>query len=464
MPAPLRTYGKQEIRNLTKVIESGNFAHHQGGFIDQFEAEFAKDFGAEHAIAGATAMLLMHAIPGAIGAGAGDEIICDSVVQFHGVACLHSNVIPVWADVRKDNFLLDPKAVERKITKRTKAIWVTHLWGFPAEADKLRRIADKHGIYLLEDCAHAMFLDYKGKYVGNWGHMGTFSFNMGKHLGTGEGGMAITNDAQLAHELRRRIIFGESPPVLASNYRMTEFSAAVGVAQLKKVPRYLDEYRKGKPYIDEVVDECSWLQKRAIPKGGGVSPYSYACLFRGDKKGYDARALMNALESCGGTGGHRFGLGFTQRPAYQYDFFRVPRAYGDKGCPYSCHLYKGEVDLSEGQCPVAEDVIPRIVTTSNMVRSGEMRKKAAILKKAIKMVEAGTAPPDAYSDVQLAVLDIVEAHQPVAPKQVAKELARKGTALAPEQVRDVMESLRSGYPRKLSYAGPERFAYHDLSK
>ncbi|MDP6111797.1 MAG: DegT/DnrJ/EryC1/StrS family aminotransferase [Planctomycetota bacterium] len=462
--ASVRSFGKQEIRNLTKVIESGNFAHHSGGFIDKFEKEFAEDFGAKHAIAGATAMLLMHAIPGAIGAGAGDEIICDPVVQFHGIAGLHGNVVPVWADIRKDNFLLDPKAVEKKITKRTKGIWVTHLWGFPAEADKLRRIADKHGIYLIEDCAHAMFLDYKGKYVGNWGHIGTFSFNMGKHLGTGEGGMAITNDDSLNHELRKRIIFGESPPVLASNYRMTEFSAAVGVVQLKKVPRYLEEYRKGKLHLDKVVDECSWLGKRALPKGAGISPYQYACIFRGDKKGYSARALMNALQACGGEGNYRFGLGFTQRPAYQYDFFRAPRAYGDKGCPYNCHLYKGKVDMSDGLCPVAEDVIPRLVTTGNMVRASVMKKKASILKRAIQMVEAGKAPHDTYSDVQLAVLDIVQSLQPVGPASVTKELAKKGTELSSAAVLEAMEALRSGFPRKLSHAGPERFAYHDLTQ
>lgn len=110
MSTAVRTFGKQEIANLTKVIESGNFAHHKGGFIDRFEQEFAEDYDVKHAIAGASAMVLMHAIPGAIGAGAGDEIICDPVVQFHGIACLHGNVVPVWADVRKDDFLLDPEA------------------------------------------------------------------------------------------------------------------------------------------------------------------------------------------------------------------------------------------------------------------------------------------------------------------------------------------------------------------
>jgi len=457
-------YGREEIRNLTQVIKSGNFADHSGGFIQKFERDFEKALGAKHAVSGATAMVLMHAIPGAIGAGAGDEIICDPIVQFHGVACLHGNVVPVFTDVRPDNFLMDPKVVERKITKRTKAIWVTHLWGFPAEVDELRRIADKHGIYLLEDCAHAIFCDYKGKYLGNWGHIGTFSFNMGKQLPTGEGGMAITNDDKLAHELRRRVIFGESPPVLASNYRMTEFAAAVGVAQLKKVPGYLKQYLKGKEYLDEVVDSCSWLQKRTVPKGGSVAPYVYAFIFRGENAGIDYDAFKRALRLCSEGQGVGFGFGFTQKPAYLYEFFRNPNAYGNKGCPYNCHLYKGKVQFDEGTCPVAEDVLPRIVTTGNMTTVARCRKEAAVLKRAIAMTEAGDVPPDKYTREQELILDIVEAKQPIGPAEVARELKRKGVSLPTAKVLELMEALRSSYPRKLSHAGPIKFAYHDLSK
>ena len=265
-------FGKAEIRNLTKVIESGRFCDYRGGFMDRFRAEFASALEAKHAITAGSAMLLMQAIPGAIGAGPGDEIICDPVVQFHGIACLHNNVVPVWADVRQDDFLMDPKSVEERVTPRTKAIWVTHLWGFPAELDELRRIADRHGIYLLEDCAHALLAKYKGRYLGNWGHLGTFSFNMGKQLPTGEGGMAITNDDRLAAELNKRIIFGESPEVLSSNYRMTEFQAAVGVAQLKKVPGYLKTYREGKKVLDEAIADCPWLDARKELPEGVVSP------------------------------------------------------------------------------------------------------------------------------------------------------------------------------------------------
>jgi dTDP-4-amino-4,6-dideoxygalactose transaminase len=452
-------YGKAEIRNLTEVIESGVFSDKPGGFMDQFRSDFARALGAKHAIAGATAMLLMHAIPGAIGAGAGDEIICDPVVQFHGIACLHNNIVPVWADVRKDNFLMDPKSVEKKITRRTRAIWVTHLWGFPAEVDKLRRIADRHGIYLLEDCAHAIFAKYKGKYLGNWGHFGTFSFNMGKQLPTGEGGMAITSDARLAAELNKRIIFGESPEVLSSNYRMTEFQAAVGVAQLKKVPGYLKTYREGKKILDAAIEDCPWLVRRKEMPGSEVAPYFWACIFRGERSKIDYGVFKAAIVQAGGM----LGTGFTQRPAYLYAILRNPNAYGNKGCPYNCHLYRGKVDWPEGLCPVAEDVIPRMVSTNNMVPVSEARKKAASLKKAIKLAESGGVKPLTYSKLDKRVLNLVKAEGPLEPSEVIGVLKERGWGdFIEHDMFAIMEGLRDRFPYKLSHAGPRKYAYHDL--
>ena len=453
-------YGKEEIRNLTKVIESGVFCDHQDGFMDKFRTEFAKALHAKHALAGGSAMLLMHAIPGAIGAGAGDEIICDPVVQFHAIACLHNNVVPVWADVRPDDFQLDPRDVEKKITKRTKAIWVTHLWGFPAEVDKLRRIADKHGIYLLEDCAHAMLAKYKGRHLGNWGHIGTFSFNMGKQLPTGEGGMAITSDDHLAAELNKRIIFGESPEVLSSNYRMTEFAAAVGVAQLRKVPRYLETYRKGKEILDDAVAGCKWLDARKALPGSLVSPYAWCCLFHGERADIPYGVFKAALQQAGGD----FNTGFTQRPGYLYEMFRNPKAYGDKGCPYNCHLYKGKVDWKEGLCPVAEEIIPRLVFTRNMHPVKEIRTKAKILKKAIALAESGTVKPLTYSTIEKKILNIVKTSGPLEPTEVIAVLDEKKLAHFDEHgMFSIMESLRDRFPYKLSHAGPRKYSYHDLS-
>ena len=454
------TFGQAEIRNLTQVIRSGVFCDKRGGFMDQFRHDFARALHAKHAVSGATAMLLMQAIPAAIGAGPGDEIICDPIVQFHGIACLFNNIVPVWADVRPDDFLLDPKSVAKRITKRTKAIWVTHLWGFPADVQTLRRIADQHGIYLLEYCAHAMFAQYKGKYLGNWGQVGTFSFNMGKQLATGEGGMAILNDDRLADELNKRIIFGESPEVLSSNYRMTEFQAAVGVEQLKKVPGYLKAYREGRKLMDAVVEDCDWLDLRRELPGGVVAPYFWSCIFRGERRNIAGPVFQAALREAGGG----FGIGFIQRPAYLYNIFRNPNAYNNKGCPYNCHFYKGKVEWKAGICPVAEDIIPRLVTTNNMRPVAEMRKQAKILARAIELAESGNVKPLEYSDIEKKVLKAVKDNGHLEPIEVIALFDRKGYPHFDEHgMLSVMEGLRDRFPYKLSHAGPRKFAYHSLT-
>ena len=452
-------YGKEEMANLARVIEKGNFADHRGGFMDEFRDGFAKALDSKYAVAGATAMLLMHAIPGAIGAGVGDEIICDPIVQFHGIACLHNNIIPVWTDVRPDDFLMDADKVEEKITKRTKAIWVTHLWGFPAEVDKLRAIADKHGIYLLEDCAHALLAEYKGKKIGTYGHIATFSFNMGKQLPTGEGGMAITNDKKLYDELNRRIIFGESPEVLSSNYRMTEFQAAVGAAQLKKVPGYIEMYRKGKELLDAAIADCSWLKPRKAIDGGVVAPYHWSCMFYGEDKGVTLAVFNAALRE---TGSHA-GIGFVQRPAYKYNFFKNPNAYGNKGCPYNCHLYDGKVDWPDGLCPIAEDVLPRLVTVNNMVSLEAAAKTAEAIRKAIALAESGKIKPLDYSDIEKKILNLVKDKGPLEPYEVLTIFDENGWEHMDEHTAfSIMEGLRDRLPYKLSHAGPRKFAYHEF--
>ncbi len=453
-------YGQEEIANLTKVIESGWFCDKPDGFMDQFRADFAAAMGVRHAITGATAMLLMQAIPGAIGAGAGDEIICDPVVQFHAIACLHNNIIPVWADVRPDNFLMDPDSVEQKITERTKAIWVTHLWGYAAEVDRLREIADRHGIYLLEDCAHATLGEYKGRKLGTWGHVGTYSFNMFKQLALGEGGMAITDDDTLADEINKRIIFGESPEVLSSNYRMTEFQAAVGVAQLKKIPGYLAQYTEGGKLLDAAIADCDWLDARVALEGNVVAPYFWSCLFHGERAGVDYAVFKAALRQAGGG----FGTGFLQVPAYMYAIFRNPNAYGNKGCPYNCHLYTGTVDWKAGLCPVAEDVIPRLVHTNVMVSLEKSAENAAILRKAIALAESGEVQPLTYTDIDNRVLEAVKRGGQLEPIEVVQAFDDQGWEHFDEHgMWMVMENLRDRYPYRLSHAGPRKFAYHDLS-
>jgi len=457
----MNRYGQEEIENITKVIQGGMLGDHAGGFMDQFREDFAKVTGARHAICAATAMLVMHAIPAAIGAGAGDEIICDPVVQFHAIACLHNNVVPVWADVRPDNFLMDPTSAEARITKRTKAIWVTHMFGFPAEVDVLRQIADRHGIYLLEDCAHVILGEYKGKKLGTWGHVGTFSFNCYKQLSTGEGGMAITDDDKLAAELNKRIIFGESPETLSSNYRMTELQAAVGVAQLKKVPEHIKEYNEGRKLLDAAIADCKWLEPRQPLPGSLVVPYFWTCLFRGERYNIGYDVFKAALRQAGAP----FGTGYLQVPGYMYEYLRKPLAYGNKGCPYNCHLYDGKVDWQAGLCPVAEETIPRIVQTNNMVSLDVAVKAARALKEAIRLTESGKVEPLKYTDLDFKILNLVKEFGPLEPFEAIRMLDERGWEHFEEGgMWTAMEDLRYRYPYKLSHAGPRKFAYNDLTK
>jgi len=283
---------------------------------------------------------------------------------------------------------------------------------------------------------------------------------MFKQLALGEGGMAITDDDNLAAEINKRIIFGESPEVLSSNYRMTEFQAAVGVVQLKKVQGYLKEYSKGRKLLDEAIADCSWLDLREELPDSLVAPYFWSCLFHGDRSNIDYRVFKAALRQAGAG----FGTGFLQVPAYMYAFLRNPNAYGDKGCPYNCHLYNGKVDWKSGLCPVAEDVIPRLVYTNNMVSVETTSSAARALKESIELTETGDVEPLDYTERDKHVLHIVKENGPVEPDEVIRIMDEKGLGHFDEHsMWVIMENLRDRSPYRLSHAGPRKFAYHDLS-
>jgi dTDP-4-amino-4,6-dideoxygalactose transaminase len=272
--------------------------------------------------------------------------------------------------------------------------------------------------------------------------------------------MAITDDDRLAAELNKRIIFGESPEVLSSNYRMTELQAAVGVAQLKKVPGYLKVFAEGKATLDEAIVGCSWLDARRQLPDSVIAPYYWSCIFHGERNNIDYNVFKAALRQVGAD----FSTGFLQVPAYMYAIFRNPNAYGNKGCPYNCHLYTGTVDWKAGLCPVAEDVIPRIVHTNNMVPVEKAVKAAKALKEAIQLAESGHVEPLTYTDVDKRVLQVVKENSPVEPTEVIKAFDEKGWEHFDEHgMWTIMENLRDRFPYRLSHAGPRQFAYHDLS-
>lgn len=373
-----------EIDYLKQVLDSGSLA--AGSFVRKLEKAFAEAYGVKHAIAANAAMSLLISAVFAADAGAGDEVLCDPLVQFHAIGALWQNCVPTWADVYADTWLMDPASARANITPQTKALIATNLWGQPAEVDSLRALAEEQQIVFIEDCAHAMFLPYKGKYAGTWGHIGVYSFCQGKHMTTGDGGMAVTDDDELAAKIRGVTCFGESPPHLATVFRMTEMQAAIGLAQLEKVKGYIEEYNKAYTHLSAALEGCAWLQPRAIKEGCGNSPYIFSFLYRGDEQDIDQMAFQQALFDTGDL----WNTGFTQVPAYKYKLFTEPLAYQNKGCPkHKCPYYEGSYEYRDGLCPTAEAILPRLVNTNCMISEENSKQVAEGLRRAIEQTEKG---------------------------------------------------------------------------
>jgi len=377
---PEREFGEREMELLGEVIASGQLSSLSGGqFAPRFEREFAAAMGAKHAVSMNSAMSVLHASVAAAGAGAGDEVICDPVVVFGAAAALYQNAIPVFVDVDPITMNMNPAKIAEKITERTKAIIVTHLWGLPAEMDPIMEIARRHRLVVIEDCAHALLATYRGKYAGTLGDIGSFSFQMSKQMGLGDGGMGTTDDEALAKALG---LFGGAPTFLAVahglhwNYRMNEQTAAIGVAQLERAPGYVRDLTAVARLYDQAAEGCPWL---AIQRGGAdaISTYHFwAAVFWGDRHGISFDAFRQALqeEEC------RLSIGYTGMPAYRHPLIRDRMAHG-----FHCPLAAGtQSEYAEGLCPVAEEIIPRVVLAFTFGADDHHQRNAAALRRALE--------------------------------------------------------------------------------
>lgn len=234
---------------VLSVLGSGQYV--LGPEVEAFEREFAAAHGAAHAVAVNTGTSALHLALLAAGVGAGDEVITAAMsFTATGAAIAYTGAKPVFVDVEPDTFTIDPAQVEARITPKTKAILPVHLYGQPADLDPLMAIAEKHGLLLVEDAAQAHLAEYRGRRVGGIGHVAGFSFYPGKNLGAyGEGGLATTNDAELAHKMRLLRDWGQERKyhhsMLAYNYRMDGIQGAV----LRVKLRYLEGWTEARRRI-----------------------------------------------------------------------------------------------------------------------------------------------------------------------------------------------------------------------
>ena len=266
-------FDSKELHEIKKVLDSGWVS--QGPKVKEFEDKVADYISGKYAIAVTNCTAALHLALLSLGISAGDEIlVADYTFPATGHSVLYCGAKPIFVDIDPGTYNIDPEKIEEKITKRTKAILPVHTFGQPAEMDQILKIAYDHDLKVVEDAACALGAKYKNKHVGIIGDIGCFSFHARKGITTGEGGMIVTNDETLAEKVKYLSVFGMKTayerefaneitiPVfsdLGYNYKMSDISAAVGIAQAKKIGEIIKRKRKLAKYFDEKLEEIDGI-------------------------------------------------------------------------------------------------------------------------------------------------------------------------------------------------------------
>jgi len=245
-----RPYLSGNERQLVNECLDSTWISSRGEFIGTFEKQFADYVGVRHATAVCNGTVALHLAMLAIGIGPGDEVIVPTLTYVASVnTIVQTGATPVFVDSIESTWQIDPSAVERAVTPRTKAVMVVHLYGASSDMEAISKICTEHRLLLIEDCAEALGTFYRGRHVGTFGEVATFSFFGNKTITTGEGGMVVSNSADVhkkAYHLKTQAV---SPTqeywhdAVGYNYRMTNICAAIGIAQLQQVDLILQ--RKG---------------------------------------------------------------------------------------------------------------------------------------------------------------------------------------------------------------------------
>ena len=355
-----------EKKYLFECIETG-WISSEGPFIKQFEEQFAARVGRKYGIAVSNGSVALDAAVTALGIGQGDEVILPTFTIIScAAAIVRAGAVPVVVDCDPYTWNMDVNQIEAKITPKTKAIMVVHIYGLPTEMEPILAMADKHGLHIIEDAAEMHGQTYKDRPCGSFGAISTFSFYPNKHITTGEGGMLVTDDEKLAERCRslRNLCFQPQKRFvheeLGWNFRMTNLQAALGVAQLERLDEFVSRKRHMGQKYTELLSDIPGLQLPVPKTDYAENIYWVYGLVLKDEVPFDAVEAMQHF------GKYKIGT----RPFFwcmhEQPVFRNMGLFDDVSCPVAERIARRGFYIPSGMA-LTDEQIEQVATTLHEV-------------------------------------------------------------------------------------------------
>jgi perosamine synthetase len=397
---PSRLKGKRifgnELKYLKEVLAS-EFQSSKGSMMmKRLEDAFAERFGVKYAVSFINGTATMHAALEARGIGPGDEVIVPPLTMSATTfAVLQANATPIFADIDPDTFQISAASIAERITAKTRAIITVSLYGLSPDMDPILQIAKKHGLFVLEDNAECVLGRYKGRMVGTLGDCASYSFQSSKHLTSGEGGMVITSDLDLAERIRRVQSLGyagvgatkgkitktdiQDPDYsrhvsLGWNYRMPELCAAVALAQLENMDELVKRRVEAARMFEDAARGFDWLVPQYVGKDYEHSYWTW--VVRLDRADISWHQFRDRFVKNGGDG-----IYAAWKLTYLEPMFRNMKLLGRD----QFIAEENRTKYREGLCPIAEKIAPRLLQfKTNYWDITAAEKQAGILRTTVQ--------------------------------------------------------------------------------
>lgn len=387
-PSPLPKYNtinQEEKKAVMKVLDSGELSgfiasngkeFYGGNEVQSFEKDFSKYFGIKYSVSANSATSALHCAIAALGVSPGDEVIVPPYTMSASATCvLFAGGTPIFCDIDEDIFCIKPDLVESLISKNTKGIVAVNLFGHPAKLFELRKIADKHGIFLVEDNAQAPGAKINGTFTGTIGDIGVFSFNRHKTIQSGEGGVAICNNEKLA--LRMQLVRNHGEVIVSGldltepeeiyntvglNYRMTEMEAAVAKCQLRKLDILNQQRINLANYLTKSLNNIEGFTPPTVLKNNKHVYYFYPIKYCESTVGIPRDLFSKAVQA----EGFNLRAGYL-KPIYMEPLYQKKICFGLNGFPFSANKDPSKLKYSKGLCPTVEKLQESDLFITNII-------------------------------------------------------------------------------------------------